>query len=270
MRLTVRHRTEYSYSQPRRTVVQSLRLTPSRFAGQFATRWSVTVEGAEAERGASFRDGAGDWIETVALRNVDHLVIVAEGEVETSDTAGVLKGLREKISPHAYLRRTDLTTPDLAVRELGQEAVSGIGTPLDQAHALSHAVRDAVSYTPGMTEHGTSAAEALAAGHGVCQDQTHVLISAARSVGLPARYVTGYLQATADGSAEQASHAWAELHVDGLGWVGFDAANGCCPDERYIRLGSGLDAVAAAPIRGTGFGAGTEDLRAEVTVDAQQ
>ena len=68
----------------------------------------------------------------------------------------------------------------------------------------------------------------------------------------------------------QASHAWAEIHVDGLGWVGFDAANNCCPDDRYVRLCSGFDAFDAAPIRGLAMGRGDEDLEVAVAVEAVQ
>ncbi len=85
---------------------------------------------------------------------------------------------------------------------------------------------------------------------------------------MPARYVTGYLMTRGDGSLEEASHAWAEILVAGLGWVGFDAANRCCPDERYIRLGSGRDARDAAPIRGVSRGGGVEALDVSVSVSA--
>jgi transglutaminase-like putative cysteine protease len=83
---------------------------------------------------------------------------------------------------------------------------------------------------------------------------------------MPARYVTGYLYSDANGQAHGESHAWAELYVDGLGWVGFDAANRCCPNDLYVRLGSGLDAQDAAPIRGLIEGQATEDLTAKVIV----
>jgi transglutaminase-like putative cysteine protease len=106
----------------------------------------------------------------------------------------------------------------------------------------------------------------LAQGEGVCQDHAHVLIAAARSADIPARYVSGYLQSGSDGGDHEAAHAWAELHVPGLGWIGFDPANRCCPDARYIRLGSGLDARDAAPIRGISRGLGSESLAVTVAV----
>jgi transglutaminase-like putative cysteine protease len=81
--------------------------------------------------------------------------------------------------------------------------------------------------------------------------------------------VSGYLFATEDGSPHEAAHAWAELHVAGLGWVGFDPANGCCPDARYIRLGSGFDAQDAAPIRGIARGGGQEAMDVTVAIQNQ-
>jgi len=92
----------------------------------------------------------------------------------------------------------------------------------------------------------------------------------ARLRGLPARYVSGYLFADASGRPHEAAHAWAEVWVEGLGWVGFDPANRCCPDDRYVRLGSGYDAQDAAPIRGLAIGAAAENLTVEVAVGAAQ
>ena len=263
MRLQSRHDTTYEFHPPMRGVVQSLRLWPSRFEGQAIIDWTVTVEGAT--RGAAFRDGAGDRIETaVVLGPVETVVVSVTGTIETSDLAGVLRGHREKIKPAAYLRHTGYTKPDAALRELARTAVESITGDLDRAHALSNAVRGAIAYTPGKTEHGTTAAEALAEGHGVCQDHAHALIATALSLDIPARYVTGYLHA--EGGIAEASHAWAELHVPDLGWVGFDPSNGLCPNEHYVRLGSGFDALDAAPIRGVAQGMGTEALKVDVNV----
>ena len=142
--------------------------------------------------------------------------------------------------------------------------------PLSTAHALSQAVSDAVAYRPGATHAKTTAAEALAQGEGVCQDHAQVLCAIARASGIPARYVSGYLFATAEGVPHEAAHAWAELYLGGLGWTGFDPANRCCPDERYIRLGSGLDAAEAAPIRGSARSTGKESLSVQVAVQSVQ
>jgi transglutaminase-like putative cysteine protease len=264
MLLTVDHVTRYRYDQPVRGVVQSHRLTPSIFDGQRVMSWSVTV--TDAIKGAQLRDGAGDALQSWTVKGpISSVEVRVQGTVETSDLAGVLRGHRESTPPDAYLRDTPATAADLALRDLSA-AAKGTEGPLAAAHALAGAVADAIAYRPGVTEARTTAAEALALGEGVCQDHAHALIAVARAAGLPARYVSGYLFADQDGAAHEAAHAWAEIHVAGLGWVGFDPANRCCPDARYIRLGSGYDAQDAAPIRGVARGPGHEALEVSVTV----
>jgi transglutaminase-like putative cysteine protease len=273
MRLSVRHATLYKYDQPMRFVTQSHRLTPAGSAGQNVVNWEVAVKGAEF--GADFIDGAGDRITTMTVPGpIDHVEILVRGLIETTDTAGVLRGHRETVSPRVYLQRTPPTTPNRAFAGLLDAARGSVdpGDVLGLAHALSGAIEEAIEYTPGATDAHSTAAEALEQGAGVCQDHAHALIALARLADLPARYVTGYLftEAASEGGAGEASHAWAEINVPGLGWIGFDAANGCCPDDRYIRLGSGRDALEAAPIRGISRGGGTEAMDVTVEVAAQQ
>ncbi|WP_425052073.1 transglutaminase family protein [Psychromarinibacter sp. S121] len=269
MRLSVSHRTHYSFGEPIAGVVQSHRLQPADCENQRILNWSVTVEGGLA--GAGFRDGAGDWVQTVTLRRaVAGVSILVEGLVETQDLNGVLTGHSEKVHPSVYLRDTRATMPSIAIRRMAEELAASETSPLDLAHGLSRKVSELIEYRPGETDASTSATEALELGYGVCQDHAHVLIAAAISVGIPARYVAGYLYSEAGDEMAEASHAWAELHLEGLGWVGFDAANECCPDGRYIRLGSGFDALDAAPIRGVAHGETTEHLDVEVSVGQVQ
>lgn len=265
MRLTVHHITRYLYERPVRSVVQSHRLMPSAFAGQTVASWAVTVSGAT--KGAEFRDGAGDLVQAWTVAGpVTDVTVEVRGTVETVDLTGVLRGHRETVTPDCYLRATLPTRADAALDALAREAAGE--DPLALAHALSEGVAEAIAYRPGVTSAHTTAAEALALGEGVCQDHAHALIACARVRGMPGRYVSGYLFADADGQAHEAAHAWAELFIPALGWVGFDPANRCCPDERYIRLGSGYDAQDAAPIRGISRGGGHEHM--DVTVAVQQ
>lgn len=269
MILTVLHVTTYRYEAPVRGVVQSHRLSPSLCDSQRVRSWRIDVEGGLT--GGGFRDGAGDWIQACSVHGpVSEIAVRVSGEVETFDLAGVLKGHREQVPPEAYLRETAATRPDAALTELGREAAAGASNALDAAHRLSAAVAEAIAYKPGTTHAHTTAAEALAQGEGVCQDHAHALIAAARAQGTPARYVSGYLMSAAGAQPHEAAHAWAELHIPGLGWVGFDAANRCCPDDRFIRLGSGYDARDAAPIRGTARGPGSESLDVTVAIQAVQ
>ncbi|MEX0971033.1 MAG: transglutaminase family protein [Paracoccaceae bacterium] len=271
MLLNIAHSTHYSYATPQKRIVQSYRLLPSLCANQKVVAWNVSV--GEATLSEPFTEGNGDRILTMtATGPVSALTIEVTGQVETQDLAGVLKDHREMTNPLAYLRETPLTRPDatMRARAAALAASHAGGTQLDLAHALAAMTNAAIAYLPGSSHAGDSAASAWAAGKGVCQDQAQALIALARVCGLPARYVIGYLFADADGNSHEASHAWAELHVSGLGWVGFDVANACCPDDRYIRLGSGLDAADGAPIRGIAFGAGAEGMEINLSVTADQ
>lgn len=299
MILSVRHVTTYRYDRPVRAVIQSHRLQPARFDGQRVLDWSAGIDGAE--RGGGFRDGAGDWVQAWTVPGpVSDVVVSVAGRIETQDMAGVLRGHKERLPPEVWLRDTPATRADPAMADLAAGTLPQ-GNGLDLAHALAAAVAEAVAYTPGSTIGRTTAAEALAQGQGVCQDHTQILIGCARRRDLPARYVSGYLYSDdpalrqaqsqqSDGQSQsqsqsqpqsqaqeaflvpnqEASHAWAEIWVAGLGWVGFDASNQCCPDARYIRLGSGLDAADAAPIRGIARGDAVEALDVTVAIEAQQ
>lgn len=271
MRLTVSHVTTYRFDPPVRSAVQSLRMTPSRTAHQTVLDWRIEIDGATL--GAAFRDGAGDWIVTASLPGpVAGLQIAAQGMIETEDNSGILAGYEERIPPLAYLESTVLTQADGALRDLAHSVLGRkSGDVLSLAHDLAAAVSGAILYHPGATAAHTSAADALAGGEGVCQDHAHVLIALAHVADIPARYVSGYLLADDHATPHEAAHAWAELWMPDLGWVGFDPANRCCPDERYVRVGSGVDARGAAPVRGvTHGGGGAEALDVSVEVAAAQ
>ncbi len=271
MILTVLHKTRYVFAAPVGGIVQSLRMTPAKSDSQRVLDWSIEVPGAVL--GTPLRDGAGDILQTASVRaRSEQIEVTVRGTVETTDTAGILRGHRERVPPRAYLRGTIRTEPNRAIIDLVDATLSALpdATALERAHALSAAVSEALPYTPGSTDAHTTAADAMTAGKGVCQDHAQVLIACAHLAGLPARYVSGYLNATEDGSPHEASHAWAEIFIDGLGWVGFDAANKCCPNDQYIRLGSGFDAQDAAPIRGLVLGGSEEDLDVTVKIAAQE
>jgi transglutaminase-like putative cysteine protease len=264
MLISIRHLTRYSYAEPASYAIQSLRLTPASFRGQRVRGWQVAVPGAGPP--LSFKDGFGNLVHLVTI-NAPHdgLAIEASGTVETEDCNGVIAGLPNVTPPRVFLKETPQTRPDAAIRALASSA-AGKDT-LERLHGLLGAIRDRVEYVAGVTDAHTGAAEALADGKGVCQDHAHIFICAARTLAIPARYVTGYL-VLAERSVSQAHHAWAEAWVEGLGWVGFDVANRICPTERYVRLACGLDAGYAAPIVGSRRGGDGETL--DVSVEVQQ
>lgn len=268
MRLSVRHRTVYHYERPLSYGLQELRLTPKSRPGQTVLRWQTRIEGGTRE--ADFDDQHMNHVTLLSFAGEGHeIVVTSEGEVETEDTHGVV-GRHQGFAPlWLFLRQTELTRAGPLVRRLAR----GIppATPEDQIarlHDVSVRITAQVAYTTGRTGAGTTAETALEQGHGVCQDHAHIFISVARTLGVPARYVSGYLMLN-DRVDQEASHAWAEAHVEGLGWVGFDVSNGISPDARYIRVATGLDYREAAPVSGLRFGDHGEESLA-VAIQVQQ
>lgn len=267
MRLAVRHETHYDYDTPLAYSAQRLHLWPVDFAAQRTLSWSVTAPGFD--RALSYTDGFGNRVHMVTFGNVEGPVsIVAEGVVEVTDAAGVVKGLACAAPEAVFLRQTKPTTATASLRNLADRQFAGCGV-LDGLHGLMAEIHARVAYEIGATHAHTTAAEAFADGRGVCQDHAHIFVAAARSAGVPARYVTGYL-VTGQGASSTAAHAWAEALVPDLGWVGFDPANAKCPTDSYVRVAAGLDAAGVAPVRGSRRGGNAERMRVEVRVEIAQ
>ena len=265
MKLKIRHSTFYNYDQPGGQLIQRLHLTPQSGPSQTVLDWQVSAPGME--HALVYADAFGNITHLVNSQlEADEVEVVAEGSVETADTAGVAGPDSSMVPLGAYLTPTAVTQPNAAIRALARKHESEAG--LDLLHGLMGSVRDAIEYEIGASHAHTTAAEALKDGRGVCQDHAHVFISAARELGVPARYVSGYM-ATTPGELAEASHAWAEAHVPDLGWVGFDVANRMCPDERYVRVAVAMDVNGARPVKGIrrGYQQSAEHLRVEVLVD---
>jgi transglutaminase-like putative cysteine protease len=265
MRLNVRYDTRYRYSEPARRVIQLLRLTPPSFPGQNVLDWRIDVD-CDA-RLKQHRDGYGNIIHMLYVDvPVDHLQVSVTGRVITEDRSGVVEGLPNDLPPQVFLRETGLTHPGPALGDLAAALDHQRGTRLDKLHRLTAAIHTRLSFETEETHPGTTAAEAFAAGQGVCQDFAHIFIAVARVMGVPARYVSGHLFRRDGAELQEAAHAWAEGWVDGLGWVAFDPTNGICADDAYIRVAGGLDYRDAAPFAGARSGGGEEDLDVEVQV----
>ena len=266
MLLRIAHRTRYAYDAPVASGLDQMRLTPKSRETQSVREWRVDVEGGRIE--AEYDDHHANRVTLVGFEpGTESLNVVCEGVVETTDTSGVVGAHRGFAPLWLFLRETALTEAGEGLRALADEVGGGGSDPIGRLHALSAAVAGAIDYRKGETDARTTAEEALAGGAGVCQDHAHAFCAAARLLGHPARYVSGYLHM--DGRDEQeATHAWAEAHVDGIGWVGFDVSNGISPDDRYVRIATGLDYGEAAPVFGVRAGAGGESL--DVAVQVQQ
>ncbi len=262
MRISISHVSEYTYEGPSAVTVQALRLHPAPAKGQSVISW--TVEAPGYDKAATYTDGFGNRVDLVAAPGDMNIVrIAAWGEIETTDVGGVAGWTGESVAPGAFLRVNATTNASADIVAMS-EAVRRPDR-LATLHALMAAIGAHMSYVTDSTHAQTTGASAFESKRGVCQDYAHIFISAARHLNIPARYVTGYLLLD-DGSGAAAHHAWAEAQVDHLGWVGFDATNDLCPTDRYVRLGSALDAASAAPIRGVRRQMAQERLTVQVAV----
>jgi transglutaminase-like putative cysteine protease len=264
MKLHVHHQTRYEYATSVRSSIQRLYLTPSSFATQKVLSWMIAAPGID--KALVYGDGFGNQVHVITSQGAhDHVTVIAQGVVETQDAAGVVKGFKCPAPDAVFLRQTVATEPSPELSDLARAAAAKFPKQLDMLHEIMNQIRSRIAYEIGVTHAHTTAAEALADGKGVCQDHAHAMLSAVRFLGIPARYVTGYL-VTEGNNPATASHAWVEALVPNLGWVGFDAANGKCPTADYVRVASGLDAPGVVPVRGSRRGGEVESMTVSVTV----
>lgn len=263
MHVRIDYQTTYRYARAARFIVQVLRLTPRSDDGQQVLNWRIETDVDARLR--QHEDALGNIVHHLYTdRPTDHLTIRVTGEVITTDTLGILRGVKERLSPLVYLRETDLTKQDPAIVAFAEKHAKG--PPIEAMHGLMSAIHNGVAFDAGATTATHTAAEVLKLGRGVCQDHAHLFVAAARAVGQPARYVSGHF-VRSDGQYEQeAAHAWAEAFIEDLGWVGFDPANGVSPTDAYVRVATGLDYLGAAPVRGATYGGGGEQLAVKVNV----
>lgn len=269
MKIAIRHSTRYYFDQPVPYALQRLRLMPKDSAGQKVIRWDMQVEGGVCE--AEYDDAFHNHVALIRVESgAQEVHIECSGEVETDPFFHGIVGRHRGYAPLWFFRQpTPLTKAGHEIIAMANQIKSsGIDNQIERFHALSALVLASVEYAVGVTHSATTAEEAAKLKQGVCQDHAHIFLSAARLLGYSARYVSGYLYMP-DRSEQEAGHAWAEVWVEALGWVGFDISNGISPDERYVRVATGRDYADAAPIYSMSFGARDRDLIVRLQVDQQ-
>jgi transglutaminase-like putative cysteine protease len=265
MRLRIAHSTIVRYDPPAAGVIQVLRLTPRNHEGQYVVSWRIEVS-VDARLNAH-DDAFGNLTHVFTADGpLQTLTIRVDGEVDTQNTDGIVRGTVERFPPSLFLRDTGLTLADEHIREFAAEARPANGDVLAHLHAIMERLHEQMPHDSDAPQEAATAVEVFARKRGIARDLAHIFIGAAHSQAIPARYVAGYFAPS--GAAEQhVGHAWAEAFVTGLGWVGFDAVNCACPTEAYVRVAVGLDALGAAPVRGTRYGTGEEKLAVAIKVD---
>ena len=270
MKLHIRHTTDYRYTESLRYALQTLWLTPQSSPSQTVNFWSVGAP----EKLYAQKDAFGNTIQSytfvgTALDNVRWSLVNAAGDVETW---GVAEFVDPEALPHPYffLRATHLAEPHWQLAEFGRgftpQSLDGTAN-LQALLALAAGVAGTVCYQKNSTNVTTTALEAFKAGAGVCQDQAHVMVAICRSLGYPARYVSGYFYAANE--PDLASHAWVDVCLDVATrrWVSIDVTHHCLIDERHVRLAMGTDYNACPPAKGVRQGGGEESMTVMITIE---
>jgi transglutaminase-like putative cysteine protease len=268
MQLHIRHETVYRYAEPVKRSVQNLRLTPRRDPVQRALNWTLHAPGRQHAQ----LDAHGNIVHLLIVSEAHREIrILVSGVVETVAAPHAALPNEGRLSPLAYLADTSLTRADESIAAFARRQL-GAARPTERfLFDLAHAVCEAVQYEKGATAVDESAAGAFARGKGVCQDQAHVFIACCRALGIPVRYVSGYLHA--ERQAEVASHAWVDAWLGReSGWLSIDVTHRERAGPGHCRLAVGRDYLDAGPVRGVRRGGGPEEMRVMVSVatSAQQ
>ena len=264
MRIRITHEIVHRFAPPARTINQMLRLTPLSFDSQYLLRWRVDVHADGALR--HVEDAHGNAVSSYSHHGlIERLGVLAAGEVETSDAAGVVRGAVEPLPAEMYLRESPLAHVNGALRDFAADAAKGAADPLDSMHRLMGALHETIAFHPEEKDAAGSPVEAFALRRGRARDFAHIFIACARYLGVPARFISGY-RVGGEGAEPAGVHEWAEAHLPVLGWVAFDATAPICPDERYIRVAVGFDGQDGAMTRSACSG-GEEKVETAIRVE---
>lgn len=278
MKLRVQHRTEYLYSQPVRQNTNEVRLQPPHTPWQQREFWILRVlPAARLNHFTDLHSNAVSWFEVEQPHS--RLLIESTAIVHTSSQyrnglpAGIpmssLAAAQEDSTVAGFLGSSHYVeiTPGIwkAAVDIQVEQDDVFGTALGIMKWIHRTCR----YEPGVTGVSTGSREFFGQMAGVCQDFAHLMLAMCRSIGVPARYVSGYLYdpGRRDFRGTHASHAWVEVYVPGHGWFGLDPTNNRLADELCITVATGRDYHDVAPIRGTFIGAGSRRMNVHVWVE---
>ena len=264
MRIKISHEITHRYAPPARMLIQNLRLTPHGFDSQYALGWRIEVDLDSALRQSE--DPHGNVLTTFSHHGppIERLMVSARGEVETSDSAGVVRGAIERLPAEMYLRDSPLANANGALKDFAAKATAGADGPLDAMHRLMSALHGAMSLDRHEEDDPETAVEAFALRRGRARDFAHVFIACARFLGVPARFINGYRAAEEAGGP--GTHCWAEAFAPRLGWVAFDPTACICADQGYVRVVVGFDARDGAFVR-SAHGGGEDSVETAILVE---
>lgn len=279
-RLRVRHETGFSYAGPASASYNEARMLPARDSGQFVVTSSLIVSPlAPTQRYVDYWGTEVAYFDVLAAH--DDLRITAESLIEVRSRPAVSRGagwdglpqiVTSRLGLIEQLDQTSQTRPHEEVIDLARTIATRADSPHAAAMEVCAAIHEAVSYVPGSTEVQSTAQRAWSDRSGVCQDIAHIVLGALRVMGIPARYVSGYLHPDPDApigtTVTGESHAWVEWSC-GDGWFGYDPTNMIGIGERHVIVGRGRDYNDVAPLRGVYAGPPSElFVTVEITREA--
>lgn len=271
MLLQVEHHTIFDYSSPIYETATEVRLHPSTGSGcrQQCINFRLDIEpDAPID---TYTDFYGNRVHHFSqLQSHDRIGILATSTVQTGTTPPKNRPLDE-LQRFDFLNQSRYVHIDDSIREFTTSLDRQAGSR-SLGEALCRKINETFTYEPGATDVHSTSSVVMALGRGVCQDFAHVMIAAGRHLGLPTRYVSGYLfggGSTPEGQ-DEASHAWCEVYCgDQEGWIGMDPTHATLlVDERYIKIGTGRDYADIPPVRGTWKGQADEKLSVSVRITA--
>lgn len=280
IRYEIEHVSRYRYAYPARECVMLLCLKPRGDGGQRLLEFQI-----EARPPASFTgetDAFGNSRQVLYLHQPhDSLDITARSTVEPALRAALPGNLgadawreifswRESFHHWEFTHASNLARPSPRLEDfVARNGIERGDDPLEGLSQLCHSLYRSFEYVPGSTSVASPVEHILKSGRGVCQDYAHVMIAIARSWGIPSRYVSGYLSVTGqpgEQAVANATHAWVECLLPGLGWIGFDPTNASLVDQRHVRIAVGRDYQDVSPTQGVRQGGGETRLEVEVQV----
>jgi transglutaminase-like putative cysteine protease len=289
MRYAIVHHTQYAYAAPVALSQQLLRLTPRSLPWQQCLAHRIEIAPVPGER-AEREDYFGNHVTQLAIAAPHQALAVhahSEVEVHTRTPVGVegdaqaWESVRDRlrvIGPDLWLDPAQFLYESPQVRcfaELAEFAAPSFGAGRDlraAAQDLMHHIHASLEFDPTATNVSTELHEVLSLRRGVCQDFAHLMIGCLRTLGLAARYVSGYILTTPPPGRPRlvgadASHAWVSVHCGDAGWLDLDPTNDCEVDDEHITLAWGRDFSDISPMRGVTLGGGEQMLTVHVTVE---
>lgn len=284
-RLRIRHKTSYAYDAPIQRSVHRLHLRPMDDWKQTVVSYALDIQPRVAV--VEYEDVFGNWATRFEVPEpYTELTIAAESVVDLLDVDPFafadmpirppsfplvwMPWERTMLAP--YLTPTEL--PDTQLQELCDYGMAFVrrnnGDLMETLFALNLTLYHDYKYTPGWTDLGTTPYQVYCNRAGVCQDFTNLFITIARLLGIPARYVCGYIHTGNTGhdrATSDATHAWIQLYIPNIGWKGFDPTNGVLPQTNHIRVAYGRHFRDATPTAGTIYGKAHETMTVDVEVE---